>query len=357
VRIHWLLPGIEISGGVICVLRHAAGLQDRGHDVVVYVAQPVDRTRLGLLPRDVKGVVLEPAPPALPEADIQLATHYSTVLAVAQSPARLRAHFVQHVETLFAHEAPNPELLHAFTKMALSLPVYRIVNSSWARKTVHRIFGYCPDIALNAGPTPMGPPEDPAISLPPVIVSFVHPARWKGSADAYNALQLARSLAPELDIQWHVFGSGTVPEHPWVHNHGLVAHDDLEALYRKASAVLFTSWAESYPLPPLEAMAAGAVVVTTPVGLEDYVQEGVNALVVPPRDTRAAANALLDALYASPEQRRHWQLKAQETARRHTWAAAITGFEQALERGLTAGPRDHAREAILSELSIPLITG
>lgn len=356
-KINWLLPGIEVSGGVICALRHAAGLQARGHDVTVYIAQPPDPERLALLPNDVKGVTLNPAPPVLPEVDVQLATHYSTVLAIAQSPGKLRAHFIQHVETLFAHEAPEPALLHAFTKMTLSLPVYHIANSSWARNTLHRLFGYNADVALNAGPAPTAPPESPTLGHPAVVVSFVHPARWKGTGDSYDAMTLARSLAPELDLQWHVFGSGAVPDQPWVHHHGLVAHDDLEALYRRASAVLFTSWAESYPLPPLEAMAAGAVVVTTAIGLEDYVRDGANAVVFPPRDPRAAANALLDALTAPVEQRRQWQTSAQDTARRQSWDAAVIGLEQALLRGLARTLGCPARDAILSELGVPLITG
>ncbi|MGH9104402.1 MAG: glycosyltransferase family 4 protein, partial [Acidimicrobiales bacterium] len=299
-RIQWLLPGVEVSGGVICVLRHAAGLQQRGHEVTVFVSQPVDPARVQMMPSAVRHLELVPQPPALPEADVQIATHYSTVLAVAQAPGRLRAHFIQHVETLFAHDLPNAGILVPFIKMSLSLPVYRIANSSWAQSTLGRLFGYHTDLAINAGPGPQCRPAKPEVERPAVVVSFVHPSRWKGTADAYNALVLARSLEPGWDIQWHVFGSGTVPDEPWVHHHGVLPHDDLPALYQKAAVVLFTSWAESYPLPPLEAMASGAVVVTTPFGVEDYVQAGTNALVVPPRDPRAAGNAVLDALGASP---------------------------------------------------------
>jgi glycosyltransferase involved in cell wall biosynthesis len=104
-------------------------------------------------------------------------------------------------------------------------------------------------------------------------------------------------------------------------------------------------------------MAAGAVVVTTPIGLEDYVQDGHNAIVVPPRNPRAAANAVLDALSASATRRRQWQEAGQATARRHTWQAAVIGFEQAIERGLTTAPQPDIRPLVMSELGIPLISG
>lgn len=356
-RINWLLPGIEISGGVICVLRHAAGLQRRGHQVTVFVSAPPAPATLALLPTDVRGVALQAAPGALPEADVQIATHYNTVLTVAQAPAALRAHFVQHVETLFAQDAPNTELVHPFVKMTLQLPVYHIANSSWARATLERLFGYRPDIAINASHGPTADPNGPGVSRPATVVSFVHPARWKGTADAYNAMVLARELEPSLDLQWHVYGGGAVPEQPWVHHHGVVGYEELPKLYRQADAVLFTSWAESYPLPPLEAMAEGAVLVTTPVGLEDYLRPGENALVVPPRNPRAAADTLLDALTAPDEQRRLWQRAGQATAARHTWGAAVAGMEQALERGLSRGPRHDPRDDVLAELGIPVVTG
>ncbi len=356
-RIQWLLPGIEVSGGVICALRHAAGLQDRGHEVTVFVPQLPPPTTMAMLPADVGHVTMKPQPPTLPPADVQIATHYNTVLAIAQAPARLRAQYVQHVETIFALDAPNPAVLIPFIKMALSLPVYRIANSTWAQKTLKRLFGHDCDLALNAVTPFSGPPPSSEVNRPATVVSFVHPARWKGSNDAYNAVALARALEPDLDIQWHVFGSGQAPQEPWVHHHGVLPHEELPALYRSADAVLFTSWAESYPLPPLEAMAVGTVVVTTPFGVEDYVEDGANALVIPPRDARRAAGALLNALTAPAKQRSVWQAHGQATARRHTWAAAVLGFEQALQRGLSAEPAPDPRPALLGELAVPAISG
>ena len=58
----------------------------------------------------------------------------------------------------------------------------------------------------------------------------------------------------ELGLQDHVLLPGYVP------------HEDLVAFYNLAEAVVFPSFYESFPAIPLEAMACGCPVVTSPTG-------------------------------------------------------------------------------------------
>src|SRR5262249_59898073 len=87
---------------------------------------------------------------------------------------------------------------------------------------------------------------------------------------------------------------------------------------------------EGSPPPPMEAMACRCAVVTTNVGTEDYLVPGETALVVPPRDAEAIADAVLTLL----DDRRRLQAVA-EGGHRHirtfTWERAVLGFERALE--------------------------
>jgi len=360
-RVHFLLSGLAVSGGVLCVLRHAAGLVALGDDVRVYVAGPVDPAVLAAFPPDARGAPVLPLAPGqpLPEADVQIATHYSTAPTVAQAPGRLRAHFVQHVEALFAVDAADPALARASIDFCFRVPLYRIANSTWARRTLRRLYGYTADLACNAVDAPAGDPAPRPVGQPPVVVSFVGAPRWKGAQDAYQALEVARAARPDWDLQWHVYGAGTVPTAPWVHPHGVIPHAAVWDLYRQADVVLCPSWAESYPLPPIEAMAAGAVVVTTPFGVEDYVEPGRNAWVAPPRDPWGLAQAVLRALEADPAERAALQRAAVATARRHAWPAAVRGFRAALERGLArpAPLPGAAEQALLAELGVPVVTG
>src|SRR5437773_6196523 len=84
----------------------------------------------------------------------------------------------------------------------------------------------------------------------------------------------------------------------------------------------------------MEAMACRCAVVTTNVGTEDYLVPGETALVVPPRDAEAIADAILTLL----DDRRRLQAVA-EAGHRHirtfTWERAVLGFERALDRKST----------------------
>jgi glycosyltransferase involved in cell wall biosynthesis len=75
---------------------------------------------------------------------------------------------------------------------------------------------------------------------------------------------------------------------------GLLSHDELMATYRAADVfVLPTYWPEGFPTAVAEAMSTGLPVVTTRIrGMADHLEEGVNALFVPPRAPRALADAL-----------------------------------------------------------------
>ena len=66
-----------------------------------------------------------------------------------------------------------------------------------------------------------------------------------------------------------------------------------QQLWQDADVLALATYREGLPYALLEAMAGGAVPVTTPVGaIPDVVQDGVHGLFVPARDPQALANAL-----------------------------------------------------------------
>jgi glycosyltransferase involved in cell wall biosynthesis len=124
----------------------------------------------------------------------------------------------------------------------------------------------------------------------------------KGVFEAVEAL----SLLPERrDIRLVIAGSG--PSEPELGARiralglqgkaELLGHldaDGMRSLYRSADVfVLPTYWIEGFPTAIAEAMDAGLPVVTTRSrGMADHLEEGTNAVFVPPRDPRALAGAL-----------------------------------------------------------------
>lgn len=74
---------------------------------------------------------------------------------------------------------------------------------------------------------------------------------------------------------------------------GWVETDRLRAILKRASTLVLPSYTEGMPGSVIEALAAGAVVVTTPVGvITDYVVHGESGLIVPVGNPAALASAL-----------------------------------------------------------------
>lgn len=92
--------------------------------------------------------------------------------------------------------------------------------------------------------------------------------------------------------------------------------------YSEAHLLLAPSWYESFPLFPLEAMACGTPVVTTPYGVEDYIIHLENAFVIPPRDPEAMAEAIL-TLYQDQELTSRLKMNAPRDAKRFTWEQSV----------------------------------
>ena len=82
--------------------------------------------------------------------------------------------------------------------------------------------------------------------------------------------------------------------------HGNVSQEHVAAAMRKADALLHASLSEGLPTVILEAMACGVPVVATDVGgTAEAFADGVEGIVIPPRDPGAAARAL-ERLWLDP---------------------------------------------------------
>jgi glycosyltransferase involved in cell wall biosynthesis len=101
---------------------------------------------------------------------------------------------------------------------------------------------------------------------------------------------------------------------------GRVSDLDLMLLYSLADVFVFPSFFEGFGVPPLEAMACGAPVITShSSSLPEVV--GDAALLVDPHDNGAIAQAMLRVL-GNPQLQEELRQKGYERARRFTWAAS-----------------------------------
>jgi glycosyltransferase involved in cell wall biosynthesis len=128
---------------------------------------------------------------------------------------------------------------------------------------------------------------------------------------------------------------------------GQVSDEDLAELYRGTECFLFPSRYEGFGLPPLEAMACGAPVVSSDRSSMPEVV-GDAALLVPPDDTAGWVSAV-EGMLASPERRAEVVERGRRRAAGFTWQrcarATVEAYRFALERGSPESARSAARTA------------
>lgn len=101
------------------------------------------------------------------------------------------------------------------------------------------------------------------------------------------------------------------------HFTGWRSHDQIQEDYQKASVFVMPSLIEAFGIVFLEAMASGVPVIGGDVGgTKELIQDGVNGLLVPPRDHQTLAQKIL-YLFQNEQERQQLIRKGRETVRRY----------------------------------------
>lgn len=238
--------------------------------------------------------------------------------------------YCQHWEPLWFEDSGRAQ---AVADRAMRRPGPKIVNSTWlkahwAEKDQNSLHLVHPGVDLDVFHP--GPHTARAAERPLRVASLGREdVPWKGLTE----LRKAVASQPE-PVDLLLFGTPTTETviRPWGRERHLggLASQELAKVYRSVDVVVTPSWFESFPLPPLEAMACGTPVITTREGTEDYAEDGVNAVVVPGRDVPALTNAI-QRLARDRDLQTRLRLAGPETARRFTWARGYSMFEAAFE--------------------------
>jgi glycosyltransferase involved in cell wall biosynthesis len=299
VKITFLAPHIRIAGGVRAILTYADRLAGRGHDVTVVV--PGKRPWLAWS-RNVRGQGPDWIPgfrarvrwvsgwesARLPNADGVVATAWQSADAVAQAPADAGAkfYFIQHYESLY-HGDPRP------VDATYALPLRKIVISTWLADIMKERFNSAADVLVTPvdrdlfHPVP-GARSDDALR----VLMLHHDYAWKGVREGLEAIAAVKVRHPEVLLVG--FGVKRPREAlPYDEFHENLPQDRLAWLYSRCPIYLCPSWDEGLGMPPMEAMACGAALVTFDTGgSRDYAMDGETALVAPRRDVAALAACL-----------------------------------------------------------------
>lgn len=143
--------------------------------------------------------------------------------------------------------------------------------------------------------------------------------------EAFERVLRETSLSPQLVIAggqgWLMENLSSVIEEKKLQHHvrltGYLKDEDLCALYSSCKAFIYPSLYEGFGLPPLEAMACGAPVITS--GIPSIAETvGGAARLVEPHDGNELSASMLELL-SDEDMRRHFSEAGVERAKTFTW--------------------------------------
>ena len=355
-KITFLTPADNLTGGTRVVATYARLLQARGHQVTVVSNapdRPTLRERLRALRRGryselrrrsrleighvaLAGVahrVLERPRRMesrdLPDADVLVATWWETAVWADAMPAAKgrKVHLIQGYETWTGGDVARR--VHA----ALKLPNRKLAISSGLARDIETDLG---DLGIaivpNAVDTTLfdAPPRERGQS--PTVGFVYSPAPIKGADLCARAIAIARQRIPGLSVL--AFGAeAPTADNPLPEDALFVfrpAQDFVPALYARCDAWLFASRLDSFGLPILEAMACRTPVIGVPIGAApELLADGAGRL-VPSESPEAMADALVELLTGPAASWRAVSDRAHERAHSYSWDDATERFLAAI---------------------------
>lgn len=336
----FLIGSADISGGTYVIFEHAVRLKRAGCEVVVVPLFDMSTVASGWHP-----ALDELEFATMPEIadrdfDVAVATWWPTVYELPRVRFRHAVYFVQSAESRFYASGPDrdsaaaAELTYTFGLPAITIATWLQMYLGFQHKTVSFLCRNGIDKTRYALTGPTIAPRS-AGRLRVLVEGSMAP--MKGVAQA-----VAAAVDGGADEVWLLTPSDVTAYPGCQRVLSRIPAVRTAEVYRSCDVLVKLSQVEGMYGPPLEMFHCGGTVVTNDVtGSEEYVVNGVNALVVPTDDPSAAASAvasLRDAQLLS-----ELRAGAVETANAwHDWDVAGAQFLRLIVGVAASPPIDRA---------------
>jgi glycosyltransferase involved in cell wall biosynthesis len=357
VRIAFLLPKIQLAGGIHIVLEHARGLAARhGHEVVIFLtrSQVIEHEFASLADVDCRSI-----DEASGESfDIAIGTWWETAYSFPRVEAERYAHFVQNLEDRFYRVTEIAS--RAGASLVQALPVTYITPSGWLQRQLQALR---PDVQTHCVLSGMDKQvfgikrPAPTDAAEPLRIVIEGPADvwFKGVPDALESVERMKEPRHLTVI------AGDRPPTSKIKSladriEGQLSHQGVADVLGRSHVLLKLSRVEGMAGPPLEAFHRGATAVLSPVtGHDEYALHGENCQIVGFDDITGTARTL-DLLARDRELLHHLRSNAAATAERWPgWEHSTGRFDRVLQE-IVAAPapasRDFTRQMILEREAI-----
>jgi glycosyltransferase involved in cell wall biosynthesis len=258
---------------------------------------------------------------------------------------------MQHFETIF-FEDPQ---MKKFISDTYFLPIYKIANSSWLRDKLLELTGHNFKVVNPAIEHEYFYPRIKEMkkereTVDKINIVALGKGGWKNAVGIYNAVKNVKTSGCNKNIVLHYFGHTPPKSIPFDGKftvfHKDLSDGDLALLYSDSDIQITFSTAESFPLPPLEAMACGSSVITTPYGTEDYAVNEENALIVEPNNVDMLTQKI-KTLVDNEELRNKLRENGIKTAKRYNYKDQAKILELEMKVALDENAKKNMRFKIL----------
>lgn len=351
-RITFVSPPPNYTGGLRVIAAHADGLRALGHDVCVVAPRHRQLGWKDHLRALVRGRRAQPPPSGshydgmqaalrlvppdnpitdaeVPDADVVIATWWETAFYVAAlAPEKGRKFYLVQGHEVFAFRSAH------LAAGSYYLPLRKIVIARWLQQEMAARYGdHDTRLVLNGVDIAQfrQPPRRRGSGATVGVIYSTY--RMKGLDVALAAIERLRLQRPDLTLVAFSTDrpSPELPLPPGTRFFHAPAQGALADIYGQCDVFVLPSRSEGFGLPVLEAMACGCPVVATAAGCApDIIEEGVNGHMVPVEDVAALADRI-DAVLALPPG--DWERMSQAalaTAHANRWEEATRRLEAAL---------------------------
>lgn len=192
-----------------------------------------------------------------------------------------------------------------------------LVNASWMQQWLQEHLGLESTLLLGGVNREVFHPV--AVPAQPGSIRILYsgdPRPWKGTATVSAAIELVQKRVPALSLQTY-YGKG-------------IPQEKMAEVYSNADIFVDGQFSAGWNNPVAEAMACHTAVVCTDIGgVQDFAFHEQTALLVPPGDSTAMAEAIL-RLIQHPELRNRLRDNALEYIRRFDWDVSAQQLEELL---------------------------
>ena len=315
-RCAFVLPAMEISGGIRVALLHAEMLVKAGAQVSLFTLEgEVEWYHEGDFHFPVLSAEREKLQGTL---DLAVATMWNTAEFVEQSSKiRKKKYLVQNFEVGF-YPPGSPYRIATSATYRMRSPMEYVTISKWCQNWLREEY------------------HTEAAYLPNGIDPSFYPKRGRDlqgkiriliegdcSAEHKNVDESFR-IVEQLDLEkfeiWYMSYNGNPKSwyrvDRFLHR---VPYEKTPEVYAACDILLKTSLLESFSYPPLEMMASGGYVVAVPNGGNlEYLKDGENCILYP-QGNLAEAKAAIERILTDAELRKKLDTGAEETVKERNW--------------------------------------